>query len=98
MLPKSKAYKQLVSNIGVVLKQAQETAYRAVNAQLVNAYWSVGRHIVEYEQLGSKRAEYGAEQLLELSKDLKAEYGKGFSRSNLQMMRLFYRLSRKMSG
>ncbi len=56
----------------------------------MKANWEIGRHIVEFEQHGKERAEYGTELLVSLSKDLKVKFGKGFSRSNLQLMRLFY--------
>ena len=54
------------------------------------AYWNIGKYIVEFEQGGKQRAEYGAELLVKLASDLKVKYGKGFSRSSLQLMRLFY--------
>jgi hypothetical protein len=57
---------------------------------LLLTYWNVGRLIVEYEQAGNIRAEYGKQLLVDLSKSLTNDIGKGFSRSNLQMMRLFY--------
>ncbi|MBQ7188832.1 MAG: DUF1016 family protein [Kiritimatiellae bacterium] len=63
---------------------------RAVNAELVIANWNIGRHIVEFEQGGKARAEYGKELLKRLAVDLTARYGRGFSRSKLIYMRLFY--------
>ena len=57
---------------------------------LVETYWQIGQYIVEFEQKGNERAEYGSRLLTQLSRDLKTAYGKGFSRSNLQYMRLFY--------
>lgn len=53
-------------------------------------YWKIGRHIVEFEQHGNKKAVYGETLLANLSKDLKLQHGKGFSKSNLYLMRLFY--------
>ncbi|MDB4303387.1 PDDEXK nuclease domain-containing protein, partial [Desulfosarcina sp.] len=61
-----------------------------INQILVETYWHIGKQIIEYEQKGKGRAEYGAKLLDNLSKDLKQKYGKGFSRSNLQYMRLLY--------
>ena len=61
-----------------------------VNAQLLTIYWNIGRIIVEYEQQNQIRAEYGKQTLKELSRELTWEFGKGFSRSNLQNMRAFY--------
>jgi hypothetical protein len=63
---------------------------QAVNAAMVAAYWEIGRTIIEEEQRGSKRAEYGTSLLLKLSDRLTAEFGKGFDRSNLQQMRGFF--------
>lgn len=57
---------------------------------MVATYWQIGQQIVEFEQNGADRAEYGTELLKDLSKDLKQQYGKGFSKSNLYMMRLLY--------
>jgi predicted nuclease of restriction endonuclease-like (RecB) superfamily len=88
--PKKPKYTQLLDNIGATLQHARENAYKAINTELVKANWEIGKHIVEFEQAGKERAEYGAELLVKLSTDLKTKYGKGFSRSNLQLMRLFY--------
>lgn len=56
----------------------------------MKSYWKIGRYIVEFEQAGNIKAEYGKELLLQISKDLKIRFGKGFSKSNVFMMRLFY--------
>jgi predicted nuclease of restriction endonuclease-like (RecB) superfamily len=84
------SYGELKAQIGDLLRQGKEQAGRAVNTILVQTYWHVGRHIVEYEQKGNSKAEYGTELLDRLSRDLSAEFGKGFSRSNLIYMRKFY--------
>ncbi len=83
-------YKGLVSHISEIYIQGREKATIAVNTNLVETYWKIGQYIVEYEQKGKERAEYGTELLKKLSKDLIAKHGKGFSRSNLVYMRLFY--------
>ena len=57
---------------------------------MTGAYWLVGRHIVEFEQAGVERASYGIELIERLSDDLSRRFGRGFSRQNLQQMRLFY--------
>ena len=88
--PLHNPYHRLLDNIGSSLQRARENAAKAINAELVRANWEIGRHIVEFEQHGKERAEYGSELLIRLSKDLKQRFGKGFSRSNLQLMRLFY--------
>lgn len=81
---------RLYQDICDVLKKARSTAYKAVNFAMVQAYWSVGQLIVEDEQQGKKRAEYGKAVLEEISKKLTEEFGKGFDVSNLRYMRLFY--------
>lgn len=83
-------YSELLSNIGSTLQKARENAFKAINVELVYANWEIGKYIVEFEQQGKKRADYGSKLLIRLSSDLKKGYGKGFSRSNLQLMRIFY--------
>ncbi len=83
-------YNDLLDSIGQILEQARINAYRTINTELVNAYWLIGRHIVEYEQSGNEKADYGSSLLANLSSDLKNRYSKGFSKSNVYMMRLFY--------
>lgn len=70
--------------------QGRGRAAQAVNIELLETYWQVGRHIVEFEQAGKVRAEYGSALLKQLSHDLTLRHGKGFSRSNLVYMRLLY--------
>ena len=73
-----------------VLIQARSRALRAVNTEMVACYWQIGRLIVEEEQQGGRRAEYGKQLIRDLSKRLSKEFGKGFDRTNLQHMRAFY--------
>ena len=81
----------LYREIRAVLESARAGAFRAVNAAMVQAYWNVGRLIVEHEQGGAKRAAYGEAVLEELSRRLTAEFGQGFTATNLRYMRQFYR-------
>ena len=83
-------YEQLKLQIGELLRQGRVQVGRAVNTILLQTYWQIGRHIVEFEQKGKEKAEYGTELLNRLSKDLTLEYGKGFSRSNIFQIRQFY--------
>lgn len=83
-------YDDLISQIGELLRAGRQKAAQSVNTILVQTYWEIGRYIVEYEQKGNVRAEYGTQLLDKLSKDLTLSYGKGFSRSNLFQIRLFY--------
>lgn len=73
-----------------VLAGARKNAYRAVNFAMVQAYWNIGRIIVEEEQKGKERAEYGRRLIIELSQRLSAEFGKGFDKSNIWNMRSFF--------
>jgi predicted nuclease of restriction endonuclease-like (RecB) superfamily len=82
----------LYQEIRAVLESARAGAYRAVNAAMVQAYWHVGRLIVEHEQGGRKRAAYGEAVLDELSQRLTADFGRGFDVTNLRKMRQFYRM------
>jgi len=83
-------YEQLVENIGSTMRIARENAARAVNAELVKANWEIGKRIVEYEQQGKEKAEYGSGLLKRLSNDLMARFGRGFSQSNIYLFRQFY--------
>ena len=83
-------YSSLLSQIAEIYKQGQHNAAAAVNTALVETYWQIGKYIVEFEQKGKQKAEYGTALIDNLSKDLSVAFGKGFSRSNLIYMRLFY--------
>lgn len=83
-------YQNLLSAIGLTIEQARQNAIKTINTELVKANWEIGRHIVEFEQQGKERAEYGTDLLATLSKDLKLRYGKGFGRRNILDMRRFY--------
>ena len=80
----------MVLEIRELLENARKNVAQQVNTQLLTTYWNIGRIIVEYEQQNQIRADYGKHTLRELSKELTREFGKGFSRSNLQNMRAFY--------
>lgn len=89
------SYKELVKAIGIALNEGRNKAFRAVNIALVKTNWLIGRYIVEYEQKGKERAEYGTELLDRLSRDLTIAYGKGFSRSNIIYSQVLFVLSKK---
>lgn len=82
----------LYLKISELLQIARQTAARTVNQTMVHTYFEIGRMIVEDEQQGKERAEYGKQVLKELSKKLAAEFGKGFSEDNLERMKKFYLL------
>ncbi|MDR1492680.1 MAG: PDDEXK nuclease domain-containing protein [Planctomycetaceae bacterium] len=100
----SKPYEELVQQISAEFSQEQNRAIIAIHNCLVETYWKIGQYIVEYEQQGKEKAVYGSALLEKLSRDLKLLHGKGFSRSNLNYMRLLYirypiceKLSHKLS-
>lgn len=80
----------LISDVKNILDTARSNVAREVNNELIVAYWKIGEIIVRYEQNDSIRAAYGEQTLKQLSKTLTAEFGKGFSVSNIQFMRRFY--------
>ena len=83
-------YDSLVKSIGTLLDAARSQIATSVNTILVKTYWNIGKYIVEFEQGGALRAEYGSNLLNRLSTDLTHLYGKGFSRSNVYNMRKLY--------
>jgi hypothetical protein len=80
----------LVGNLGELIRQARQKVLRAVDTIQVQTCWQIGRHIVEFEQEGARRASYGKRLLATLAKDLTADFGKGFDERNLRYMRDFY--------
>jgi len=85
-------YANLLTVISDTFQTGQKAAIAAVNSQLVETYWKIGKYIVDFEQNGEQRAKYGLGLLENLSADLSQRLGKGFSRSNLNYMRLFFTL------
>lgn len=83
-------YTGLLQGVGQLLHSARQQAAHTVNTLLVQTYWHIGQHIVEFEQGGNEKADYGSGLLVRLSKDLTALHGKGFSRSNVFYMRKLY--------
>lgn len=89
-LTSDSGYQQLLGRISAVYTAGQLRAHQTVNACITDTYWQIGHDIVEFEQGGKIRADYGKALLTNLSADLKLRHGKGFSRSNLIYMRLLY--------
>lgn len=73
-----------------IINNARQKAYAAINSAMVEAYWQLGKRIVEQEQQGKGRADYGTQLLKSLSKELTDEFGKGFSVGSLYYYRQFY--------
>ena len=88
--PLEPGYGELLIGISELLERARRMSTRSVNSILTTTYWEIGRRIVEFEQGGKARAEYGEGLWKRLAVDLTAKYGRGFSKSNLASMRGFY--------
>ncbi len=84
-----KSYSNLFDRIANILVETRTKAVREINKAQVLAYWEIGKEIVDFEQKGKARAEYGQRLLIKLSEDLTQKFGKGFSVDNLQLMRKF---------
>ena len=80
----------LYSQIHDILQQARQQTRRSINQTMVQAYWQVGKLIVDHEQGGQDRAVYGAKTLQGPAQKLSNEFGKGFSAANLRNFRQFY--------
>ena len=97
-------YQELLKRISQRYVEGQAQAVRSINEAIVKTNWQIGKYIIEYEQKGNPKAKYGSKLLENLSHDLTLLHGRGFSRSNLNYMRLFYlrfpiceKLSHKLS-
>jgi hypothetical protein len=86
----TKTLESIYRRVREILETARSSAYRAVNFAMVQAYWHIGREIVEGEQKGKAKAGYGEYLMRDLSGRLTKDFGKGFDSSNLRYMRLFY--------
>ena len=89
-LSQNASYQAVYGDVSKIVGAARESAARSVNAAMTAAYWLIGHRIVEFEQSGEERAEYGTALIESLAEDLTRRFGRGFSRPNLQNMRLFY--------
>jgi hypothetical protein len=101
MITRVHSYRGLLSSVVDLIEEARRQAARLVNSVITATYWEMGRRIVEHEQQGRRRAGYGEALLDKLSAGLTAHFGRGFSRRNLEQMRLFYlnwRISQTLSA
>jgi predicted nuclease of restriction endonuclease-like (RecB) superfamily len=89
--PVGRPLNALVDQLRELIREARQHAWRAVDAIQVSTCWEIGRHIVEFEQGGAARAEYGKRLLPRLAESLTAEFGRGFDERNLRNMRVFFR-------
>jgi len=90
-----KTNENLYNEIKTIIEESRNNVYRAANFAMVQAYWHIGKLIVEEEQKGEKKAAYGKELIKNLANQLTKEYGKGFTETNLKYMRQFYSVFKK---
>jgi len=83
-------YNDLLDRIAGILASARTKVVREINRTQVLAYWEIGREVVEFEQKGKTRGEYGEHLIERLSEDMTKKFGKGFSERNIEQMRKFY--------
>ena len=81
---------ECINRIREILAYARASALKSVNAVMVSSYWEIGREIVEEEQRGEPRADYGSKLIKQLSNRLTADFGRGFSVANLRLFRQFF--------
>lgn len=81
---------RLYTDVCSIIEQGRKEAYASVNHKMIETYWNIGRRIVEEEQNGEVRAEYGAQIIAQLAEQLTLQYGKGFSARYLRAFRKFY--------
>jgi len=93
--PTPSGFDTLYTTINQIIEEARNMVYRTANFTMVQAYWNIGKTIVEEEQKGKERAEYGQELIKQLSKKLTKKHGKGFTETNLKYMRQFYQVFEK---
>ena len=83
-------YQSVIADVKGIISSGMESAYNATSRAMVMTYWNVGKRIVEQEQNGNQRAEYGTAMMDALAEELTREYGKSYSKRNLQYFRKFY--------
>ncbi len=88
--PVSRSYRGLFSGVVHLFEQARQASARSINSLITATYWEIGRRIVEHEQRGQRKAEYGEQVINRLAGDLTSRLGRGFSRRNLFQIRHFY--------
>lgn len=89
-------YDAVLADVSFLLENARRTAARSVNAVMTAAYWQIGQRLVEVEQAGQGKSQYGEQLVERLSENLTARFGRGFGRTNLFQMRAFYTANRSI--
>ena len=87
---RTESFKTLLDDVRHIIEKGLQEAYQGVDMVMVNTYWQIGRRIVEEEQHGEKRAEYGTQMMECLAEDLSIEYASGFTARDLRNYRQFY--------
>jgi hypothetical protein len=90
LIPPDDSFTTLVNDLRTIIRAGQGKAAAAINAEMVQTYWQIGERIVREEQGGEKRAAYGEQVLTRLGQRLGAEFGRGFTKRSLEMMRQFF--------
>jgi len=98
LVPEENAFEQLVADVRGIIEASQSRVVAAINAEMVSTYWHIGERIVEEEQRGAARAEYGEQLLIRLGRHLSIEVGRAFSERNLRYMRQFYQIYPKWNA
>ncbi len=88
----------LYSSVKQIIENTRISVYRSVNFEMVQAYWHIGRLVIEEEQSGKERGGYGEEVIKQLSERLTKSYGKGFNERNLWYMKRFYQTWPKVNA
>jgi predicted nuclease of restriction endonuclease-like (RecB) superfamily len=94
----SPSFESFYNKVKSILEDARSNVYRVANTEMVQAYWSIGREIIEEEQKGESRAEYGTYLIKQLAEKLTNKYGKGFDERNLFYMKQFFLAFPKMNA
>ena len=85
-------YQSIFGDVSSIIHEARQTTARLINGVMTATYWMIGQHIVEFEQSGEERAEYGTALIKRLAEDLTQRFGRGFGAVNLNQMKRFYLL------
>ena len=89
-VPCGENFERIYTDIKNIIIEAREKVYKTVNFTMVPAYWEMGRRIVEEEQKGKERGEYGKHLIKKLPQKLRQDFGRGFNSTNLKYFRQFY--------
>ena len=86
----SQSFNTLLADVRQIIEKGLQKAYHSVNQAMLHTYWNVGKRIIEDEQHGNRRAEYGKQQIKHLAEELVPQYGSSYNERNLYQFRNFY--------